>query len=373
MNTQSQGIYYLIHTRTMMVLALALFFLKAQASDSTLVKMELEIIAFEKGFKNSKQVLEQNMIDFLQKDAEKLSRKEMQKGMSLFMQLKQEEMAYENGLLKIRFEKSIELIRLLYEKLLSIDHHFSSLNTHEHIHSLTNPNAYSSFKLLQSDLDKKQEKKFNFEFPELLKTNTYLTAAYSLISSLFSGGVSKKTENFQKISCILDFTVSMHSELNIIYFETEFLKDANKALKNECSLLFAECLKSAGYYKSLEACRESDDWENAAEKIHYYLEKLDTNALHGKDQVDLKFNIDRVVDFIDKYNDFVSQGNKYYGKFEKIIGSYKNKEICVQELPVQFSELLSEIKNTIKKFNTAYNLPELRGSKLKELMYGNIY
>ena len=373
MKTRSQGIYYLFVLRPMMGIALALLSWNVYGTDTTIIHIQKELQLFNELHLHHHEVLQDRVNGFLEKDLQTLSNKELRRGMLEILQLKQVEKNYQEDILKIRFAKSIELLRLLYEKLLSIDHHFSSLNTHEHIRSLTNPNDYASFKSLQSELNKKQEKKFNFEFPELLKSNTYLSAAYSLISNLFSGGVSKKSENFKQISCILDFTVSMHSELNIIYFETEFLKDANQVLKKECAELFKECLKPAGYYQSLETCRESDDWEKAMAKIHYFLKEMEDLAAGDKAQIDLQFNIDRVVDFISKYNEFVSQGNKYYGKFEKIISSYQNKDICTQELPVQFNELQSEIKNTIKKFNSAYNLPELKGSKLKELMYGNVY
>ena len=40
------------------------------------------------------------------------------------------------------------------------------------------------------------------------------------------------------------------------------------------------------------------------------------------------------------------------------------------QLPRQFSTLKQDIKYSIQKFNEAYNIAELNGSKLKDLLYG---
>ena len=48
-------------------------------------------------------------------------------------------------LLRIRFEKGIELIKILYEKLLALDHHFTGMQTYQNILMLSNPNTYPDF------------------------------------------------------------------------------------------------------------------------------------------------------------------------------------------------------------------------------------
>lgn len=47
--------------------------------------------------------------------------------------------------LKDRYRKSIELIKFLYEKILGLDHHFSSLQTHQNVQQLSNPHHYPEF------------------------------------------------------------------------------------------------------------------------------------------------------------------------------------------------------------------------------------
>ena len=50
-----------------------------------------------------------------------------------------------SDLSKIRYLKGLQIIKLLYEKMLSLDHHFASVATFNEINNLSNPNHYPSF------------------------------------------------------------------------------------------------------------------------------------------------------------------------------------------------------------------------------------
>ena len=145
----------------------------------------------------------------------------------------------------------------------------------------------------------------------------------------------------------------------------------------ECELLFEQCLQVIGYSNTLADCRNTDDWENVFELLDEYILDIENNALDSitsnslmKEEIDLKFAVDRVITFIEGYNEFIKQGDNYYKKFHVIISNYRNQEFCGNNLPEEFFTLKSDIDLTIEKFNNSYNLPELKGSKLKELMYG---
>ena len=86
--------------------------------------------------------------------------------------------------------------------------------------------------------------------------------------------------------------------------------------------------------------------------------------------VDLEFSTRRVIDFINQYSNFIGQGTQYYQKFDSIVSTYQHEGTCEQELPRQFSEMKADIKATIEKFENTYDLPELQGSRLKDLMFG---
>ena len=286
---------------------------------------------------------------------------------------------YDLKLLKLRYRKAIELIKLLYEKTLSLDHHFSSMKAHQQILKLSNPQSYPDFKQVQELVKERVHKKHRFRLPRILESNAYISATFSLVSTLLPGSENKsKQKDFEKIACILDFTVRMNADLNIIYFETEFLRDANTRLKEECELLFKDCAKVIGYKHALTNCREQDDWEMVYELLDRYVEQLieqigvnssNTRAIQKK-EVNLRFTIDRVVDYINQYLNFINQSREYYSKFNKIIFSYENIQICIEQLPQEYLLLKKDINTTIEKFNHSYYMPELKGSRLKGLLYG---
>ena len=84
----------------------------------------------------------------------------------------------------------------------------------------------------------------------------------------------------------------------------------------------------------------------------------------------LQFSVDRVTQFIEKYSNFVGQGGEYYKKFFKIVSNYENETSCSASLPDQFKQLKEDIDQTLEKFNSAYRMPEVQGSKLKDMLYG---
>ncbi|MBL7776168.1 MAG: hypothetical protein JNK89_09210, partial [Saprospiraceae bacterium] len=136
-----------------------------------------------------------------------------------------------------------------------------------------------------------------------------------------------------------------------------------------------ECTRQVGYTVSLTVCRENDDWEQLFSRLDQYiaqaLQSTDPNAIaQKKARTNLQFATDRIVHFLDKYCAFVAQGNDYYKKFEKIASSYAHEKACTDVLPESFNRLKLDIEITLDKFNNAYNLPEIQGSRLKDLLYG---
>ncbi|MDV7398429.1 hypothetical protein RZS08_43895, partial [Arthrospira platensis SPKY1] len=91
-----------------------------------------------------------------------------------------------------------------------------------------------------------------------------------------------------------------------------------------------------------------------------------------REQINLEFATQRVADFISQYQLFVSQGAQYYQKFDNIVSTYENEDACKQSLPRQFEELRGDIRQTIDKFSRTYNLPEIQGSRLKDLLFGSV-
>ena len=298
----------------------------------------------------------------------------------LLRELRLIDQKFQLELTRLRYTKGLEIIRLLYEKILALDHHFSSIQVQQQIAAVSNPHHYAAFRETEQHLSKAQKKDHAISLPAILQSNPYLSTTFSLITSVLgSDHPQKREEQLDEISCILDFTARMHSELSTIYYETEFLKQSNTDLRNTCASLFTEYMKVIGYNTPLEECRRNDDWEEVYDAIEQLFQTLgramesslseERSGLY-RQVTDLEFSVDRLINFIDRYNSFINQGEKYYQKFLVIAETYPNQHDCQNELPAEFTQLKQDILQSISKFNEAYNISALRGSKLKDLLYG---
>lgn len=279
---------------------------------------------------------------------------------------------------KIRYLKGLSIIKILYEKVLTLDHHFSSITTFNEINKISNPNNYQEFNQVKELINTKKDKKKGFNLTNLLGQNIY-TSSIDMLINLFNSNSSPKTKEIelQKIECIMDFTLRMNNDLNTIYFETTFLKKSNDKVKQDLERLFKDYTKPIKYFTTLKDCRSNDDWDLVSSNLNKFLNELNL-AIDSRNkqqqvmkmQINLNFPIDRLLQFITQYNSFIDQGGKFYEKFKIILDSYENEEQCSSSLPPSYKKLKSDIDVAILKFNTAYKPVEINGSKMKEILYG---
>ena len=280
---------------------------------------------------------------------------------------------------KIRYIKGLQIIKLLYEKTLSLDHHFTTVSTFNEINKIANPNHYSEFADMKELIRSKKDRKSGFDLTQVLGNNIYASVAHSFISLFTNTNTSKaeKESSLIEIECILDFTLRMHNDLNTIYFETVFLQKSNENIIQELQQLFVDFTKPIEYENSLQNCRDSDDWDKVRENLSVYLRELD-NIMNDesqrrkarKMQINLEFPIDRLLQFITQYNAFINQGSKFYEKFGIMLSSYENEQLCSNKIPIEYKSLKENIAVAIEKFNTTYKPVEINGSKMKEILYG---
>lgn len=274
---------------------------------------------------------------------------------------------------KVRYLKGLQIIKILYEKVLSLDHHFASVRTLNEINKISNPNQYPEYEKLKDLISSKKDRKTGFDLTSVLGTNTIVSVVQTF-TSMLSSTLTKdeKEKELAGVECILDFTLRMQNDLNTIYFETAFLQTSNSKMKSDIELLFRDYTKPIGYAANLESCRGSDDWETVGSKMDDYLSKLKTatGTAQYKMQVNLEFPIDRLLQFITQYNSFIDQGGKFYEKFKIILNSYENEKQCETKLPMEYKKLKSDIDVAISKFNIAYKPVEVNGTKMKEILYG---
>jgi hypothetical protein len=274
---------------------------------------------------------------------------------------------------KVRYLKGLQIIKILYEKVLSLDHHFASVRTLSEINKISNPNQYPEFEKLKEIISAKKDKKTGLDLTSILGTNTIVSLVQTFTNMMGSSLTKEEKEKeLANVECILDFTLRMQNDLNTIYFETAFLQTSNDKIKQEIELLFKDYTKPIGYIASLENCRKSDDWETVNQKMEEYLAKMKTSTgtTQYKMQVNLEFPIDRLLQFITQYNNFIDQGGKFYEKFKIILNSYENEKQCETKLPLEYKKLKADIDIAIDKFNVAYKPVEINGTKMKEILYG---
>ncbi|MCP4052317.1 MAG: hypothetical protein GY739_04470 [Mesoflavibacter sp.] len=297
----------------------------------------------------------------------------------LLEQLNLNNLSEASDISKIRYLKGLQIIKILYEKTLSLDHHFSSVATFNEINKLSNPNSYPEFTKMKDLLNSKQDKKSGFNISGILGDNIYTSVLHSFVS-LFNNTEASRTEkeaNLQEVECILDFTLRMHNDLNTIYFETAFLQKSNDNVIEELEQLFVDFTKPIKYKTPLKECRNTDDWDTVREQLNNYLNELDqvikddTQRYKAhKMQINLEFPIDRLLQFITQYNTHIDQGAKFYEKFGIMLSSYENEDQCSNKIPTEYKTLKENIKISIEKFNTAYKPIEINGSKMKQVLYG---
>ncbi|WP_338375704.1 hypothetical protein [uncultured Flavobacterium sp.] len=274
---------------------------------------------------------------------------------------------------KIRYIKGLQIIKILYEKVLSLDHHFASVRTFSEISKMANPNQYPEFEKVKQLVKDKRDKKQGFDLTSVLGTNT-LVSVINTFSNMMVSGLSKeeKEAELAKIDCILDFTLRMQTDLNTIYFETAYLQASNNSIKSDIETLFKDYTKSINYIVSLEECRNNDDWDKVSSQLDAYLIAMEKaeGVQKNKMLINLEFPIDRLIQFITQYNNFINEGEKFYQKFSIILNSYENEKQCESKLPLEYKRLKSDIDIAIDKFNVAYRPVEINGTKMKEILYG---
>jgi len=273
-----------------------------------------------------------------------------------------------------RYEKGLELIRLLYEKILSLDHHFSAMHTDQWVQTLSNPMSYPGFShYFQQGTDRQSSPIFLLAGLE----NPHLASSYAFANLYTDAGLSSDTRS--QLLCLLDFVLRIYPDLHLIYYETDFLIQCNIQLQRECRELFEDYTKVINYHHSLDHCRNSDDWEAVSKALGTFIQSMRQKMDDGipnsrqqllRDHINLEFSVDRLLNFLRNYQVHIQQGGRYYQKFQLILAHHTPNTICVKEMPEAWVHLEREVAQAVVSFNQAYQVPEFKGSQLKDLLYG---
>lgn len=346
-------------------------------AETIIAEMQAEILVVVRNYQCQRQKVEVQLINLNKKLAvaedsntkiDLLLQKDLLKEQLTLLQVENN-----NEVSKIRYLKGLQIIKILYEKVLGLDHHFASVRSLSEINKISNPNQYPEYTKLKEVIAAKRDKKSSIDLTSVLGTNTIVSVVQTF-TNMISSSLTKeeKEKELANVECVLDFTLRMQNDLNTIYFETAFLQTSNDKIKQDIEILFKDYTKPIGYEATLENCRANDDWETINQKMEDYLSKMKTatGSSQYKMQVNVEFPIDRLLQFIGQYNNFIDQGGKFYEKFRIILNSYENEKQCDTKLPLEYKKLKSDIDVAIQKFNVAYKPVEINGTKMKEILYG---
>jgi hypothetical protein len=281
---------------------------------------------------------------------------------------------------KVRYQHGIQTIKTIYEKLLDLDHYYTSLKILQEIEIISNPISYKGFHSSMDELKSSVQTRSSVQLPNFLESNMYVSLGYSLVSAVFGeGSKNERKEHLSKAGCILEFTVQLQSDLKTIYSETEFLSGMNTHMLRDCEKLFHDYTTIVGFDSPLTDCRQQDQWEFLNDNIENHFRESTSHSDSKFDEkvflsrsIDIDFGINRIAYFLERYDNFLTQSEQYYEKFDQILTRYVSNSTCELELPREYNEIKEDISISLDKFRNAYRLNELSGSKLKEMLYGEL-
>ncbi len=283
------------------------------------------------------------------------------------------------GLSVRRYRKGIELIRFLYEKSLALEYHFSALRLNERVEELSNPMNFPEFRESLRALIPVKNKHLP-EVPAVLLESPEGGVFYFVLSAMLSKGeVEVRQQELNRRACLLRLLIEMQIGLKSIYYENHLLYLRTTELRQRCERLFADYTQVVGYGKSLPDCRTEDDWDaldGLIKKLSKEIkegEKASDPALRERvyhHLINMEFSVDRLLDYLDFYDEVLTSGRHMYRESQLILWHLTEVEACTTEVPGQLLRLQKDIDEAVARFDKAYEMVEVKGSRLKDLLYG---
>jgi len=193
------------------------------------------------------------------------------------------------------------------------------------------------------------------------------------------GTPEARQEILDSVACLLNYIMGMQTDLNALYYDNKLLYLRTTDLRQRCEKLFADYAAAVDYTKPLADCRATDDWD----VLDTYIERRAKEIREGQDasdpavkevayrqHVNLAFSVNRLVDYLDFYDEVLTNGRHMYRECELILQHLTKVKSCSSSVPEELRRLQYEITQAIDRFDRAYETVELKGSRLKDLLYG---
>jgi len=278
-----------------------------------------------------------------------------------------------------RYRKGIELIRLLYEKSLALEYHFSALRLNERVEELSNPMNFPAFRESLAVLTSGKGRHVP-DLPGVLMESPEGASLYFMLAAMSGKSDPElRQKELDRMGCLLRLLIEMQMDLKSIYYENHLLYLRTTELRQRCERLFSDYTRVVGYHKSLQDCRTEDDWDALDDLIKSLSRQIKEGentsdpALKERvytDLINMEFSVDRLLDYLDFYDEVLTSGRHMYRESQLILRHLTEVESCSSQIPGQLLRLQKDIDEAVERFDKAYEMVEVKGSRLKDLLYG---
>lgn len=275
---------------------------------------------------------------------------------------------------------------------------FSQLLLQNEFATLTDPTSYAEFnKSINYSLEILGDKKVGmfasvFNVDDLKQmapviNNPIISTSFSLISYFLASYYKKeklKTENFKKLTCILDYTNQVKSEYQIVSSGLKNLNARLDAFRDASKQFFSEYLEAINYsggYERYINDKNTLAYDFMAQQRNIYFNSLltetagigITNFETDRDD-NVQFYIEQVKFYLNEYELLLLEINDFIGSYEKFIDKQRlmSSEGCT-EFSGESATIFKRIQKTLGtvKYNFDIVYRENRIDKnTKRILFG---
>ena len=245
--------------------------------------------------------------------------------------------------LQTRYETGFSILKAMLLQLENLDSKYKDLKLYKTYSNIANPLQYREFNNNLSEIENtlKRKKGFDITLPsplsEIVNKNPTIASGYSIVTAVLSTlSAPVKSEKFKTIRDVLILTGSMQTDLNLINNEIDYLEHRVSLYLRKTETFFSEYLKSIEYTKSYAQFITDNDnqtienmkgsvFTGITNDINNNINNYTYSINQTEKEIEITFNLIRLVDLINEYKIVLSETENYYMKFETMIKKYDNQ------------------------------------------------
>ncbi len=253
-----------------------------------------------------------------------------------------------------RYKAGEQVVNHIIKETNQFNLSFSQLLLQNEFATLADPTNYTEFnRAINQALEILGDRKlgmfaniFNVEDLKLIApvmTNPIISTSFSLVSYFLANYHKKeklKTDNFNRLTCILDYTTQVKSEYQIVSSGLRNLNTRLDAFRDASRQFFSEYLEaidySGGYEKYVRDKNNlSYDFMEQQRRVFFNnlladTEKIGITNFETDRDDNIQFYVEQVKFYLNEYELLLLEINDFIGTYEKFIEKQRlmNSEVC---------------------------------------------